>query len=148
MSFKRLFAAISAFAFLALMNFSARADDHPYGEGPVVSVAFIRTVDGKFEDYMKWVATTWKAAQEAAKSAGYIASYEVLTTDPRTPDDPDVLLVIRYKNWAGLDGWIAKGDEIVTKVEGSVAAGIKGEVERASIRRVLGSKNYQELTLK
>lgn len=148
MLFKRRFAAIAACACFAVMTVPAMAVDYPYEEGPVVRVTFIRTVDGKFDEYMKWVATTWKAAQEAAKNAGHITSYEVLTAEPRTPDDPNVLLVTRYKNWAGLDGWIAKGDEIVMQSEGSVAAGIKSQAERASIRRLLGAQTYQVLTLK
>ena len=57
---------------LVCANVPAFADDHAYSEGPVVNVSMIRTVDGKFDDYMQWLDTTWKAEQEAAKKAGYI----------------------------------------------------------------------------
>jgi hypothetical protein len=79
-------------------------------------------VDGHFDDYMKWLDTTWKQEEEAAKKAGYIISYEVLTVEPRGPDDPDILLVITSKNWAALDGATAKGDAIAKQIEGSVTA--------------------------
>jgi hypothetical protein len=148
MSIKHRFAAYAAFACLTCVSASAFADDRPYTEGSVVNVARIRTVDGKFDDYMKWVATTWKREQEAAKKAGYIVSYQVLTVEPRGPDDADVLLVVTSKNWAALDGALAKGDAISKQIEGSVAAANQSEADRAKIRRVLGSATMQVLDLK
>jgi len=145
---KHRFAAFAAFACLACASATALADDHAYTAGAVVNVARIRTVDGKFDDYMKWLDTTWKKGQEAAKKAGYIVSYEVISVEPRGPEDADLLLVVRYKNWAALDGALAKADAIVTVMEGSVAAGNQAEYDRAKIRRVLGSSTMQVLDLK
>ncbi|MFO1402396.1 MAG: hypothetical protein U1F30_14495 [Steroidobacteraceae bacterium] len=148
MSIRKVLAAGAALVGLVLAGTVAVADEHVYSEGPVVNVSMIRTVDGKFEDYMNWLGTTWKAQQEAMKKAGYIVSYEVLTVEPRTPQDPDLLLVTTYKNWAALDGSIAKGDEIAKQVEGSAAAAAKSQYERAKIRTVLGSSTMQVLQLK
>ena len=138
-------AALVVFACASVPTF---ADDHAYSEGPVVNVAMIRTVDGKTDDYMRWLDTTWKAEQEAAKKAGYIQSYEVLMANPQGPNDPDVLLVITYKNWAALDGGLAKGDEIAKQIEGSVSAANQSEADRSKMRRVLGSQTMQVAILK
>src|SRR5688572_7747491 len=89
------FAAFAALTGLACTSLVAVADDHGYTEGIIVNVARIRTVDGKFDDYMRWLSTTWKHQQEASKKAGYLLSYEVIGVEPRTPDDPDLLLVTR-----------------------------------------------------
>jgi hypothetical protein len=148
MSIKNKFAAIAALTGLACMSVSAYADDHAYTEGSVVNVARIRTVDGHFDDYMKWLDTTWKQEQEAAKKAGYITSYEVLSVEPRGPDDADILLVITSKNWAARDGGLAKADAIAKQIEGSVAAANQSEADRSKIRRVLGSTTMQTLDLK
>jgi hypothetical protein len=148
MSIKLRFAACAAIAGFAFSSTAAVADDHGYSEGPVVNIASIRTVDGKFDEYMKWLDTTWKAQQEAAKKAGYIVSYQVLAVEPRGPDDPDLYLLTTYKNWAALDGGLAKGDEIAKLVEGSVAASNQGQYDRGKIRRILGSRTTQELALK
>ena len=148
MSFKSQLAACAAYACLAFTSTSALADDHAYTEGAVVNVSSIRTVDGKFDDYMKWLSTTWKAQNEAAKKAGYLVSYEVISVEPRGPDDPDLYLVLTYKNWAALDGALAKADEITKQTEGSVAAASQSQFERAKIRRVLGSETMQVLDLK
>ena|ERR1700730_13026319 len=145
---KPCFAAFAALACFVCASVGAFADDHPFTEGSVVNVASIRTLDGKFDDYMKWLDTTWKREQEAAKKAGYILSYQVLTVEARSPDDPDIYLVITYKNWAALDGAVAKGDEIAKQIEGSVAAANQSESDRGKIRRVLGSQTMQTLNLK
>lgn len=148
MSRKHRIAATAALSFFACAGTAAFADDHSYTEGSVVNVGKIRTVDGKFDEYMKWVDTVWKQEQEAAKKAGYILSYQVVSVEPRGPDDPDLLLITTYKNWAALDGALAKGDAIAKQIEGSVAAASQAQVDRAKIRRVLGSSTEQILDLK
>jgi len=149
MNIKRQTAACAAaFVGLAVTSFAAVADDHVYTEGPVVNVAAIRTEYGKFDDYMKYLDTTWKAEQEAAKKAGYIISYRVVTVEPRGENDPDIYLVINYKNWATFDGATAKADAIAKQVEGTLAASNQGAADRGKIRRVLGSWTGQELDLK
>jgi hypothetical protein len=141
-------AACAAFLGLTLTSVGAVADDHPFTEGPVVNVSAIRTEYGKFDDYMKFLDTTWKATQEASKKAGYILSYKVITVEPRGDNDPDIYLVVYFKNWAALDGATAKGDAIAKEVEGSVAAANQGAVDRGKIRRILGSWTGQQLDLK
>jgi len=148
MSLKLKLAACAACACMSTIGVTSEPSDHAYTEGPVVNIARIRTVDGKFDDYMKWLDTTWKKLQETSKKKGYIVSYQVLTVEPRAPDDPDLLLVVTYKNWAALDGALAKGDEVSKEVEGSVAAANQSQFDRAKIRRVLGSYTAQELVLK
>ena len=141
-------AAFAAVLGLAFTSVAAVADDHPFTEGPVVNVSAIRTEYGKYDEYLKFLDTTWKATEEAAKKAGYITSYKVITVEPRGENDPDIYLVVYFKNWAALDGATAKGDAIAKEVLGSVAAANQGAVDRGKIRRVLGSFTGQELDLK
>jgi hypothetical protein len=148
MSIKQRLMLPTIAAAFALTGAIAQADDHAFTEGPVINVASIRTEYGKFDDYMKYLDTTWKAEQEAAKKAGYVVSYKVITVEPRGEDDPDIFLVITYKNWAALDGATAKGDAIAKQVEGSLATSNQGATDRGKIRRVLGSFTGQELELK
>jgi hypothetical protein len=138
----------AAFLGLTLTSVAAVADDHPFTEGPVVNVSAIRTEYGKFDDYMKFLDTTWKATQEAAKKAGYSTGYKVIIVEPRGDNDPDIYLVVYYKNWAALDGATAKADSIAKEVEGSISAANQGAVDRGKIRRILGSWTGQQLDLK
>ena len=127
---------------------AAFANGTHFNDGPVVNVSFIRTVDGHFDDYMQWLATTWKQQEEAAKKAGLILSYRVMIGEPHGPNDPDIILMVEYKNWAALDGLGAKLDSVSAQVEGSVEKANQSEVGRAKIRTVLGSETVQEALLK
>ena len=124
------------------------ADGRDWNDGPVINVSSIRTVDGHFDDYMHWLATTYKKQQEAAKKAGLITSYRVIVIEPRGPNEPDILLVTEFKDWAALDHLGSKFDQISAQIEGSVDAAAKSEVDRAKIRTVLGSRTQQEAILK
>jgi hypothetical protein len=148
MRFTQSLCAIAALPVLAALTSSAWADGRDWNDGPVINSAYIRTVDGHFDDYMHWLATTYKKQQEAAKAAGLILSYRVLVVEARNPQDPDIILVTEFKNWAALDNLGGKLDQVSVKVEGSVDAAAKSEQDRAKIRTVLGSRTMQEALLK
>jgi hypothetical protein len=140
--------AIAALLAAPMLAGTALADGPDWTDGPVINVASIRTVDGHFNDYMHWLATTYKKQQEAAKKAGLILGYRVIVVEARGPNDPDIYLVTEFKSWAALDHLGGKLDKLFTETEGSVAAADKSEAERARIRTVLGSRTEQEALLK
>ncbi len=144
----RVCCAAGALLSLSAISGLAYGDGRDYNDGPVINVASIRTVDGHFDDYMHWLATTFKKQQEAAKKAGLITGYRVIVIEARGPNEPDILLVTEYKNWAALDHLGSKLEAISAQVEGSVEAANKSEAERARIRTVLGSRTEQEAILK
>jgi hypothetical protein len=148
MSIRSQIAACAALLGLACASGAALADDHAFTDGPVVNVAAVRTEYGKFDDYLKYLDGNWKATQEAAKKAGLVLSYRVITVQPRNENDPDVYLITNYKNWAAFDGMTAKMDAIMKQVDGSLDAAGQHAVERGKIRRVLGEWTGQELILK
>jgi hypothetical protein len=147
MGVPRRIAAACACA-LGLLASTGWADERLYSEGDVVSVEGIRTVYGHFDDYMKFLATTWKQEMESAKAAGYIVSYEVLGAEPRGADDPDLYLVVHYKNWAALDGLHDRMEALAQKIYGSTDAASQGAIERGKIRRPVGGQTMQVLKLK
>jgi hypothetical protein len=142
------FVACAATASLGLASMAALADDHAYTEGPVVNVTAVRTEPGKFDAYMNFLDTIWKPSQEAAKKMGDVLSYRVVTVEPRGENDPDLYLVVTFKNWATQDGATAKADAISKQIEGSVDAANKSMIERGKVRRILGSWTGQQLDLK
>jgi hypothetical protein len=147
----RISQCVCAFgALLALTTLSsvAMADGRDWSDGPVINVSSIRTVDGHFDDYMHWLATGYKKQQEAAKKAGLIMGYRVIVVEARGPNDPDVLLVTEFKNWAALDNLGGKFDKVAAEMEGSVDNANKGLADRNAIRRILGSRTEQEAILK
>jgi hypothetical protein len=144
----RVFCAAGALLTFTILTTTALADGRDWNDGPVINVASIRTVDGHFDDYMHWLATTYKKAQEAAKKAGLITRYRVIVVEARGPSDPDILLVTEFKNWAALDGLGGKTDAINAEIAGSHEKANQAQADRAKIRTVLGSRTQQEALLK
>ncbi len=135
---------------LALAAFAAPAGaaDRVYTEGPVSMVSSLRTEPGMFDEYLKYLASTYKQAMEAEKKAGLILDYRVYVTTPRGPDDPDIYLVTTYKDMAALDGLNEKMDPIQQQIFGDLAQRSAKTVERGKMRTALGSQLIRRLDLK
>lgn len=125
-----------------------RAQDRPYTDGPVWSITMVRTTAGMADDYLRSLVTTYKRITEEAKKQGLLLSYKVISTDATGPDDWDILLMEEYKNWAAFDGLSDKMYAIAKKVVGDEAATRELMTKRLDVRRIVGSKNGQELILK
>ena len=134
--------------FALFLSGVATAADRPYTEGPVSVVSAIRTETGMFDDYMAWIAGPWKQDMEAQKKAGIVVEYKVYATSPRNPNEPDLYLVVTYKNWASFDGLNAKLDPITEKLSGSIQKANAEAVGRGKMRKVLGDEILQQLILK
>ena len=134
---------------LALSAFAATAfaEDKAYKEGPVISMSFIKIKPGKFDDYMKFLDTSYKAIMEANKQAGLILDYGVYSTEARNPHEPDLILTTTYANMAALDR-SDESDALAVKILGSMATMNQGAIDRGAMREVLGSQLMRKLILK
>ncbi len=126
---------------------SAVADEKPYAEGAVTSIAYIHVKDGKLFDYMAYLNGTWRKEQEAYKKAGLISEYHIYATTPRNPEEANLILAVTYPNYGALDHQ-ADFDAVDARVEGSLKASNQGMSDRGAIRTVLGSELIQEYVLK
>jgi len=142
-----ILAAALSVAFLGSAA-SALAQAPPYSNGPVWDVQHIRTKDGHFDDYVKWLSTVWKPMEETMMKGGYIIGYKVyVVVDPRA-DEPDILLCTEYKNMAVMDTSVAELYAFMAKHFGSTAQQDKEQADRASIRTSLGDVLIREINLK
>ena len=135
---------------LSLMAAPAFAQDEgpSYNKGPVWDFGEVKTMDGHFDDYMKWLAGPWKAQQEALKKAGVIIDYKVLlVTDPRK-DEPDIVLATEYANIAAFDQSTEKEYAMGQKIWGSMSKANQEQAARGAIRTILGDTLTREAILK
>jgi hypothetical protein len=130
------------------MAATALADEgRVYKEGPVIDVSYIRTMPGRYDDYMKFLATDYRTFMEASKKAGLILDYNIYSATPRSPKDPDLVLTIVYANMAALDR-SEEADAVAAKTMGSMAEQNKASMDREAMRQVLGSQLMRKLILK
>jgi hypothetical protein len=131
-----------------LCSAAALADDaKPYKEGPVTQATYIKIKPGHFNDYMRYLDSTYKAEMEASKKAGLVLTYTVYSAESHNLNEPDLILTVTYPNFATLDK-TDEFDAIARKVEGSLAAQDKGVADRGEYREILGTKTLQEMMLK
>jgi len=140
-------AALTALSMGAISSVLAD-DSKSYTEGAVAEVTSIRTKPGMFDAYMKWLDTTGKQLREDEKKAGLIVDYAIYAVMPRSPQDPDVYMVITYKNMAALDGLDDRAEPILKRIWASTDAENKAAVDRESLREILGSQLIRRLNLK
>src|SRR5687768_7915828 len=69
----------------------AAAQEH-YTEGPVWACTAIRTKEGHFDDYLKYLRQNYVPQGLEAKKAGLIVDEKIYVMVPASPTDPDVLL--------------------------------------------------------
>jgi hypothetical protein len=131
------------------LSLNARAqDERAFTEGPVTEVDYIQVEYGHFEEYIDWLNSTWKPTMEATKKAGLIIDYKVFRLTPKSPDQPNVILAITYKNAAAALDKGVELEAVAKKVIGSTEVQNKARVGRNEYRKVLGTELIRELILK
>jgi hypothetical protein len=131
------------------LSINARAQDvRQYSEGPVTELDYIQVEYGHFEEYIDWLNSTWKPTMEAMKKAGLIIDYKVVRATPRTPDQPNIFLMITFRDGAAALDKGAELEEVAKKVIGSTEVQNKARVGRNQYRKVLGIEYVRELILK
>src|SRR5215471_10521198 len=134
---------------ISALSLHAHAQDvRQYTDGPVTELNYIQVEYGHFEEYVDWLNSTWKPTMEAMKKAGLIIDYKIFHLTPKSPDQPNIILWITFKNGAAaLDNGVEL-DDVAKKVIGSTEVQNKARVGRNEYRKVLGTEYIRELVLK
>ena len=131
------------------LSLEARAQDvRQYTDGPVTKLTYIQVEYGHFEEYVDWLKSTWKPTMEAMKKAGLIIDYKVVSATPKTQDQPNVILMITFKDGAAAMDKDVEQEDVAKKVIGSTEFQNKARVARNQYRRILGNEFVRELILK
>lgn len=126
----------------------AMAQESSYKPGTVWEAGRIDVLPGQFENYMDWLAGQWKKVQELGKAEGIIVEYHVLATQNPRADEPDLILIVEYKDFqttAQQEAFNKKVNAMLSQTDRSATA---ASGERTKMREQLGSTQYQELILK
>ena len=126
---------------------SKTQDVRHYAEGPVTELDYIHIEYGHFEEYVDWLNATWKPTMEAMKNAGLISDYKVVRATPKTPDQPNIMLMITFQDGAAALDRGVELEEVAKKVIGSTEFQNKAREGRNQYRRVLGIEYVRELIL-
>ncbi|MFM5885529.1 MAG: hypothetical protein ACKOQ3_09440 [Novosphingobium sp.] len=138
----------TALAIAVALSAPAAAQESSYKPGTVWQVSEIKVLPGQFENYLDYLATTWKKIQEAGKAEGMVVEYHVLSLDNSRANEPDLVLVVEYKDYLTT----AQQEAMQKKVNALLAQDNRGAATaaagRTKMREPMGSQAYQELVLK
>jgi hypothetical protein len=143
-----MLAALTASTLLAVVPARAADEAPPFEKGPVWDFTQVKTVDGHFDDYMKFVTTVWKDQEETLKKAGRIIDYKVFLVANARQGEPDIILAQEYKNMAGFDRPVADEYAMAAQISGPLAKANQEQTARSSIRTIQGDMMMREITLK
>lgn len=140
---------ISRVVFASLLSVASCAvmaqDTLPYKEGAVVIVTSVRTQPGKFNEYLRFLAGPYSRIMDQAKQDGILTDYSFYSTQPRSPEDPDVYIVETYPNMAVFDTLKEKLGAISNKVFGSMKQADEAGANREEVRKILGTEMLRQL---
>ena len=144
-------AKVTVGVFAAAMMFlgsTAFAQSSSYTPSTVWNFSSIKIEPGQFENYMDFLAKTWKKSNEFGKKEGYVISYHVFAVNNPREGEPDVILAIESKDYLTT----AQQLEVQKKYEAFMAMDQHkmdaASGERKVMRKLAGSMELQELMLK
>ena len=123
-------------------------EEHAYTQGPVTIVSFVRTEPGMFEEYLRYLDSTYKHLMDQYKKQGIITDYAVYQARPRDPQDADLILTVTYKNMAAFDDLQARTDPLAKQTFGSLTKAASASADRGKMRKEVGSQMVRQLILK
>ena len=139
---------MSAVAALVAFGSAASAQESSYVPGTVWTFSYIKIEPGQFENYMDFLARTWKKEGEFGVKEGYLVSYHVFQINNARAGEPDLILALEAKDYLTNAQQLA----IQKKFEAYMAQDTRkmeeGSGERKVMRKLDGGMELQELKLK
>jgi hypothetical protein len=132
----------------SLVANSCWAEERPYTDGTVWTVTFVRSKPGMTSTYLRDLANTWRQVMDEARQEQIIVSYKILSGQPSSRDDWDLMLLVESKNWAAFDGIQEKFDRVTEKLVGPESKINELAIKRGDLREILGTRNLQEIDFK
>jgi hypothetical protein len=130
-----------------LISTTAMAQDHTrnWDNGHVVNVSEVHIKPGMFNAYINDLNGLWRKFQEEQMKDGSVISYNMYGNPAAREGEPDLYLVVTYKNWAAYDLGEEYFNKIRDKVIGSDDAMRSAGIKREELRTLGSSQNLQEI---
>jgi hypothetical protein len=145
------FAALGAALLVATTGITtgATAQDVPrvYDVGPVWSISRIEVKPGQGDAYMAYLNKSWRATRMANQKSGHELGYKILTLEDSRDGEPNLLLMVQYKNFAAFDRPLDEEDAITKAVEAQMGKTMP-IADRETMRKSHGNRTAQELVFK
>ena len=127
---------------------SAGSNDSNYAQGSVWTIGYIETKPGQFNAYMHNLEGEWLRYVRAQKDDGDVLSYKVLTVAAPRDGEPNLIIMVEWKNMGVFDRSEEYWEELAQRLSGSIDKLVKDSVDREKLRTLRGEMITRELVFK
>lgn len=138
-------AALTAALMVSSAAAPAQQTDRVYDRGSVWTASYISTKPGQFNAYMADLNRNWRVQREMAQKRGDELSYKILSIADAREGEPNLVLMIEFKNWAVRDRSLAAAEADMRQLAGSLDNAQKLAIDREKLREQRGSRASVEL---
>jgi hypothetical protein len=139
---------IAAALTAATLATPAMAQESSYKPGPVWDATRIEVLPGQSENYMDYLAATWKKVQELGKAEGIVVDYHVLAVNNPRAGEGNLILIVVYKDYLTTAQQEAFGKKVNAMLAQTDRTAATASAERGEMRKQISSTEFQELVLK
>lgn len=128
---------------------TAQADDRAYVDGGSVwAVTFVETKPGYFDDYIENLDQQWRRYLDAQKEDGLVLSYKMIPIAFPRDGEPNLMLMVEFKDWATFDNGNEYFDELAERLQGGIEQATQSNIDREKLRSLRGGFAGQEIKFK
>ena len=140
----------TAFAVIAaalMFSSPTMAQDHSrnWENGNVIATSTIHLKPGMFNAYINDLRNVWSKFLDQQIDDGNVVSYRILVNSFGRDEEPDLVLITEYANWAAFDLGADYFDEVREKIIGSQEEMRNMNLDREALRTLGGNSVYQEI---
>ena len=126
----------------------ATAQDSVYTPGTYWVVQGITVEDGQLENYMDYIAATYRKSQDFAKQNGWISGYTILQNVNRRLDEPHLYLVTEMPRLATPQEEVERERKLNEHMQQTSRQATEQSGQRVAMRKLGNNLLLQELDLR
>ena len=126
----------------------ATAQDTAYTPGTYWVVQGITVEDGQLENYMDYIAATYRKSQDFAKQNGWISGYTILQNVNRRLDEPHLYLVTELPRLATPQEEVERERKLNEHMQQTSRQATEQSGQRVAMRKLGNNLLLQELDLR
>lgn len=126
----------------------APAQEPSYTPGPYWVVQGVYLEDGQFENYMDYIADTYRRSQDFARQSGWITGYRIFANVNRRSDEPDLYLITEMPRLATPQEMVERERRMNEHMRQTTRQAEEASGQRVRMRRLGSNLLLQELTLR
>ena len=124
------------------------AQETGYTPGTYLNVQGIFIEDGQFENYMDYIAASYRRNQDFARQRGWISGYRIFQNVNRRSDEPHLYLLIEMPRLATPQEEVERDRAMAQAMSQTTRQATEASGQRVTMRRLGSNLMLQELNLR